>query len=281
MIHWITSPDHPRLDAYRRVGDPGWLRQQGVFVAEGRLVVERLIELGRYDIVSVLVNRAAHQAMLERLAALEASVYVCDDPTLASITGFNFHRGCVALVRRPPALPIESLIGGTTLLALEGVINPDNIGGIFRSAAALGADGILLDPTSGDPFYRKAVRTSMGAALRLPFVRLQNWLADLGRFRAAGFRIVALTPDERSLSLAGFVSAVPVDTRLVLCVGAEGAGLSAATLDVADARVRIPIDDAVDSLNVMVAASIALDRLRHGPDRRQPPVRPWSDSDAR
>ena len=281
MIHWIASPDDPRLEAYRRVGDPGWLRQQDLFVAEGRLIVERLIELGRYDTVSVLVNRAAHQAMLERLAALEASVYVCDDPTLASITGFNFHRGCVALVRRPPALTIDSLIGGTTLLALEGVINPDNVGGIFRSAAALGADGILLDPASGDPFYRKAVRTSMGAALRLPFVRLRYWLADLDRFRAAGFRIVALTPDARALSLAGFVSAVPVDTRLVLCVGAEGAGLSAATLDVADARVRIPIDDAVDSLNVTVAASIALERLRHGRDRRQPLARPWSDPDAR
>src|SRR5690349_16351799 len=187
MIHWIASPDDPRLDAYRRVGDPVWLRQQGLFVGEGRLVVERLIGLSRYEILSVLVNRAANEAMVELLAALDANVYVCEDPTLASITGFNFHRGCLALVRRPAALPIDALMGASTLIALEGVINPDNVGGIFRSAAALGAGGILLDPASGDPFYRKAIRTSMGAALRLPFVRLQNWPADLQLFRAEGF----------------------------------------------------------------------------------------------
>lgn len=277
MIHWIASPDDPRLDAYRRVADPVWLRQQGLFVGEGRLVVERLIELGRYDIVSVLVNRAASEAMVERFAALHANVYVCEDPTLASITGFNFHRGCLALVRRPAAVPLERLLDASTLLALEGVINPDNIGGIFRSAAALGADGILLDSTSGDPFYRKAIRTSMGAALRLPFVRLQNWLADLERLRAEGFRLVALTPEPGALSLAGFVAAVPPGMRLVLCVGAEGSGLPAATLAAADARVRIPIDDAVDSLNVTVAASIALDRLRATTDRGQARIGPWSD----
>ncbi|MGH9372405.1 MAG: hypothetical protein ACRD15_12815, partial [Vicinamibacterales bacterium] len=101
MIHRIASPDHPRLEPYRHVGDPGWLRQQNLFVAEGRLVVERLLELNAYDVASILTNRAAHDALMARLAGVESDVYVCDDATLADITGFQFHRGCLALVHRP------------------------------------------------------------------------------------------------------------------------------------------------------------------------------------
>jgi tRNA G18 (ribose-2'-O)-methylase SpoU len=264
MIHWIGAPDDSRLEPYRHVGDPEWIRSRDLFVAEGRLVVERLIELERFDIESVLVNRAAHDALFERLSSLDRSVYVCDDSTLASITGFNFHRGCLALVARPAPRPADELLPARRLLALEGVGNPDNIGGLFRTAAAFAVEGILLNHTSGDPLYRKAIRTSMGAALKVPFARIENddWLVRLDTYRRSGFKVIALTPAADAEPLARFAGQVRAEDRLIVLVGAEGPGLESATLANADARVRIPIDSAVDSLNVVVAAGIALQQLR-------------------
>lgn len=262
MIHRIASAGDPRLDSYRHVGDPAWIRGRGLFVAEGRLVVERLIELGRYEIVSMLLNPAARVALGDRLtAAATADVYVCDDPGFTAITGFNFHRGCLALVRRPPARDTADLLRGRALLGLEGIGNPDNVGGLFRTAAAFGVDGMLLDAATGDPFYRKAIRTSMGAVLRLPFARVDDWPAGLERFRSAGFATVALTPDPTAQPLASYARTVTARDRLLLLVGTEGSGLSDATLARADTRVRIPIVGALDSLNVTVAAGIALSVL--------------------
>jgi tRNA G18 (ribose-2'-O)-methylase SpoU len=262
MINWIGSPDDPRLEPYRHVGDPEWLRQHDLFVAEGRLIVDRLIALeSSFVIRSILVNRAAHDALLEALSSVDTEVYVCDDATLIGITGFNFHRGCLALANRPPAQPPDPLLEARCVLALEGVGNPDNVGGLFRTAAAFGAGGVLLNATAGDPLYRKAIRTSMGAALRLPFARVDDWLGTLERFREAGFRIVALTPQADAVPIAEFQDGTGRSARLVLLLGAEGPGLRDDTLGRADARVRIPIDSAVDSLNVVVAAGIALQRL--------------------
>jgi tRNA G18 (ribose-2'-O)-methylase SpoU len=261
MIHWVASADDPRLDGYRRVGDPSWLKDHHLFVAEGRLVVDRLLGLDTFSIQSILVDRAAHDAMLERLSSADTDVYVCSDDTLAGITGFNFHRGCLALAVRPAPTAPDALLSAERLLALEGVGNPDNIGGLFRVAAAFGVGGLLLSPTTGDPLYRKAIRTSMGAALRLPYARLDDWPAALGRFRAHGFRIVALTPDRAAAPLSTFARELDGWNRLIVLVGSEGPGLDEGTLAGADARVRIPIDPAVDSLNVVVAAGIALHRL--------------------
>ena len=262
MIERIESADDPRLDPYRHVGDPRWIRDRQLFVAEGRLVVERLLTLGRFDIQSILVNRAAHTAMSAKLAAAAAPVLVCDNPALFStVTGYNFHRGCLALVARPPILVPADLKGGRLVLALEGVANPDNVGGLFRTAAALGVDGVLLSPTSGDPLYRKAIRTSMGAALRLPFARAEDWRAAIADFRRHGFLVVALTPAAGAVEIGG-PGSLPDRDRLLVMVGAEGPGLDPVSLAEADIRVRIPVDRAVDSLNVVVAAGIALDRLR-------------------
>lgn len=262
MIHWVLSADDPRLDPFRHVGDPDWLRQHDLFVAEGRLIVGRLIALDRFDIASILVNRAAHDALLQPLSSANTEVYVCDDATLTGITGFNFHRGCLALAARPAPTPVDRLIETRSLIALEGVGNPDNVGGLFRTAAAFGVDGLLLNGTSGDPLYRKAIRTSMGAALRLPYVRIDTWLDGLDQFRRRGFKLIALTPQADAEPLAEFARAAGAWERRILLVGAEGQGLDTATLTHADARVRIPIDVAVDSLNVVVAAGIALDRFR-------------------
>jgi tRNA G18 (ribose-2'-O)-methylase SpoU len=262
VIERVASADDPRLDPFRHVADPQWIRAHDLFVAEGRLVVERLLALDRFSVQAILVNRAAHDAMLPLLSSVSPAVLVCDDPTLESITGYNFHRGCLALVSRPPRIEAPAFNQARRLLGVEGVANPDNIGGLFRTAAAFGVEGVVLNATSGDPLYRKALRTSMGAALRIPYARAGDWHATLSQLRAAGFQLVALTPGEGARDLAEFAATVGKDDRVIVLVGAEGPGLDAATLALADARVRIPVDTAVDSLNVVVAAGIALLRLR-------------------
>ena len=261
MIYRPRSDD-PRLGAYRHIGDHQWLRTRELFVAEGRFVVERLLSLSAYEIQSVNVTPPAFEALRPRLESLSCDVFICDPEQLRDLTGFDFHRGCLALARRPDPHPLEALFAATRLIALEGIGNPDNVGGIFRTAKALGAGGMVLDPTSGDPFYRKAIRTSMGAVLLLPWRRVDRWLDDLHRFRAAGFKLVALTPASTAASLHEFASVTSSSDRLLLLLGAEGSGLTPAALEIADIRVRIPLDTSVDSLNVVVAASIALDRLR-------------------
>jgi tRNA G18 (ribose-2'-O)-methylase SpoU len=210
---------------------------------------------------SIAVTAPAAEA-LEAVLARAASrppLHVCDAGELQAVTGFHFHRGCVALAERPRTLPIPDLTNATRVLALEGVGNPDNVGGLFRAAFALGVDALLLDPTSGDPFYRKAIRTSMAATLRLPFARVAAWPDGLDGVRRAGFEIAALTPASDAIALGEFARSP--HPRLLLAVGSEGAGLGAPMMRYADARVRIPIDDRADSLNVVVAAGIALQRL--------------------
>lgn len=267
MIHHVAGADDPRLAAYAHVGDPARLQAAGLFVAEGRLVVERLIEAGRYEVASVLVSPAAFDALAIRLARLPADVYVAPQSVLNATTGFNFHRGCLALARRPAAPPLARFFDARRLLIVEGVGNPDNIGGLFRAAAALDADGIVLDPRSGDPLYRKAIRTSMGAALRLPFGRISAWPGELAAFRDRGFRLIALTPDSPARTVAAAAADGLCDARLALMLGAEGSGLSREALAAADERVRIPIAPDVDSLNVVVAAAIALYALAPGQSR--------------
>jgi tRNA G18 (ribose-2'-O)-methylase SpoU len=245
------------------------LRSQNLFIAEGRIVVARLIEDRRYTIRSVLVSDRARQDLGPMLAGVAAHVpiYVCESTDFLGITGHRMHRGCLALVERPPALALDELISYSALaVVLEGVANADNVGGVFRNAAAFGADAVVLSPTCCSPLYRKAIRTSMGATLRIPFVHLDAWPSPLMRLRAAGFTVAALVaPEATSLgapaeTLETFGSR-PRPPKLALVVGAEGPGLTPAVESAADHRIRIPIEPAVDSLNLAVAAGIALERL--------------------
>jgi tRNA G18 (ribose-2'-O)-methylase SpoU len=263
-----VSREDPRLQPYRHVGEPAWLALHGLFVAEGRLVVDRLIERsgehGGFVVESVLVTPTALRALEPRLDPAW-TVLVAEPAVVDGITGFKFHRGCLALVRRPsPPLPLTAFARARRLVLLEGVGNPDNIGGIFRSAAALGAEGVLLDPTCADPFYRKAVRTSMGAVLWLPSSQLDPWLAGLAALRDRGLTIAALSPTGDS-TVDEFAATLSPDARLALLAGSEGSGLTAGAVAAADVTVRIPVDPRSDSLNVAVAVSIALYRLAlHG-----------------
>jgi tRNA G18 (ribose-2'-O)-methylase SpoU len=260
VIQVIDRVDDPRIAAYSYVGDPAWLRERGLFVAEGRLVVDRLIEGARFEIVSLLLTPAAFDPLRDRLAAVSSDVLVAEQTILNGITGFNFHRGCLALARRNYESS-ANLACASLAVALEGVGNPDNVGGIFRSAAALGADAILLDPACGDPFYRKAIRTSMGAVLRVPFARLARWPEDVIELRGAGLTLVGLAP-RGSITIDEFAAHQSESGRFLVLAGSEGHGLSNAALHACDALVRIPIAEEYDSLNVVVAVSIALHRLR-------------------
>jgi tRNA G18 (ribose-2'-O)-methylase SpoU len=257
----VIDASDPRIADYAHVGEPGWLLQRGLFVAEGRLVVRRLIEAATFPISSVLVTPAAYAALSDLLHP-GLTVHICDQQTMNAVAGFNFHRGCLALAVRPAAgEPLTRFAGASRLLALEGVGNPDNVGGLFRVAAAFGAGGVLLDATSGDPLYRKAIRTSMGASLQVPFARIHPWWPGLQSLRAAGARVLALTPHVNATPLSKITRELPRGGVVILLLGAEGSGLSADSLREADAQVRIPIAAGVDSLNVTVAAGIALAAL--------------------
>ena len=263
-VERIECANDARAAAYRDLRDGGLLRARGLFVAEGRLVVRRAIEDGRYRIESLLVNDAALRDLAPSIERLDPSIpiFVCPADQFAGVTGFDVHRGCLALVRRPPETTVAALVeGASTLVVLEAVANADNVGGVFRNAAAFGADGVVLSPTTCDPLYRKAVRTSMAAALRVPFARASGdeWPAVFDMMRARGFTLVALTPRAPS-SLETFAARRP--PRIALVVGAEGDGLTAEAERAADERVRIPISGAVDSLNLAVAVGIALYALR-------------------
>ena len=264
----IAAVDDPRLGDFRIVSDPALMRDRGLFVAEGRLAVERLLA-SRFRARALLVIDGALERLERVLAARggdpDVDVYVADSAQLRLVTGFRFHRGCLALGERPgPGTDggeLPRVAPGRPLVVLEGVSDPDNVGSIFRNAAAFGASGVVLSPACADPLYRKAIRTSMGTTLQLPFRVAREWPGTLGRIREAGARIVALTPAEPATEIEAFVRRGSAGA-VALLLGNEGDGVSRAALDLCDEQVRVDIEPAVDSLNVATAAAIALQRLR-------------------
>lgn len=262
----IAALSDERVAHYRLVANPERLESLGLFVAEGRLVVQRLLNASARPgnpyfgaAESVLVTPAAYAQMepvLQRVAGIP--VYLVSQDIMNGLTGFNFHRGCLALARRLRATTLDDVDLGVVARAvvLEGVNNPDNVGGIFRCASALSADLVVLGPACADPLYRKSIRTSMGAVLDVPWVQATRWPGDLGRLRAAGLTVLALTPNGTAQPLP---SIAPVPARVALLAGAEGTGLSAEAEAAADLAVTIPmVSRGADSLNVTTAMAIAL-----------------------
>jgi tRNA G18 (ribose-2'-O)-methylase SpoU len=255
----IDRPEDPRISPYAHIGDHAWLREHGFFVAEGRLLAQRLIAEWPSSIHSLLVSPTA-SAALQGAVPPDLPVYVANPSVLQGVTGINFHRGCLALGRRPQPLEPEAFAGARRLVALEAIANPDNVGGIFRVAAAFGIEGILLDRNTADPLYRKAIRTSMGSIFSVPFARINDWPLGLrGIAACGGLEIVATTTRRQATPLSVFAQGS--HHRLIVMLGSEGTGLSDAALRLANHEVTIPTRTAVDSLNVVVAAGIALATL--------------------
>jgi len=251
-------------DDYRDLADGQLMRERGLFVAEGRLVVRRVIDEPRYRVHSLLLNDAAHRDLADALDRLPSGtpVQVARAEAFRAITGFNFHRGCLALVHRPPLQPADAVVADQSrIVLLDDVTNADNVGGVFRNVAAFGGGAVVLSPRSCDPFYRKAIRTSMGTVLRVPFARAQNWPSTLDYLRQQGFTIAVLTPREPAETIHIWAAAAR-RAKIALVAGSEGDGVSAAVEAAAEVRVRIPIVSGVDSLNVAVAVGVALFTLR-------------------
>jgi tRNA G18 (ribose-2'-O)-methylase SpoU len=263
----VTDPADPRLADFRdltaadrRPDRPGG---RGLVIAEGVPVVRRLLD-SPYPVRAVLGVPARLAALAGDLAAVDAPVYRASAEVMAQTVGFHLNRGVLAAADRAPEPAAAGLLAGARrVLALEGVNDHENLGSLFRNAAALGVDAVLLGPRCADPLYRRSVRVSMGHVLRVPFVR-----APLSTLRDAGLTVLALTPQPPAAPLS---TVDPARPRVALLVGAEGPGLTAAALAVADRHVRIPMAAGVDSLNVATAAAIALHHLStvEGPPGRR------------
>jgi tRNA G18 (ribose-2'-O)-methylase SpoU len=265
----VEAFDDPRLADYQNLKDSNLAVRRNRFIVEGRGNLEVLLERSRYAPDSILLSQRAHRSMGDDLARWSPTcpVYVAEQSLLDQIVGFPFHRGCVASGLRPAGVdPAELALGliksegAPRVLLLEGIHNLDNIGGIFRNAMALGAHAIIACPRTCDPLYRKAIRTSMGGSLCVPFARAVDWPGLLRQLRDMGYHILALDPAEEGVPIESIEGEAARPTALLL--GTEGPGLSEEALALSDRRVRIDMEGGVDSINVSVASAIALHVLR-------------------
>lgn len=257
----VDDPDDPRVADFFALNDPDHRRAMerdgDFFVAEGALVIRHLLE-SPYPVRAVLATVQGLAALDDVVARVDAPVYLVSQALMTSIAGFRFHRGALASAGRRPQPDLATVVDGAGLaLVVEGVTDNENLGALFRNAAAFGVAGVVLDATSADPLYRRSVRVSMGHVLRLPFTRVPDATAAVATLQELGFEVVALTP----AAGAEDITTLGPQGRRALLVGAEGPGLSAGALAAADRRVRIAMAAGVDSLNVATAAAVALHHL--------------------
>jgi tRNA G18 (ribose-2'-O)-methylase SpoU len=262
----VASAADTRLADYTRLTDAA-LRihleaEHGLFIAEGTKVITRAAAAG-YPVRSLLLgqSRAADLPALAEAAA-GAPVYLVPDDVAEGLTGYRVHRGALASLSRKPLPEVRAVIAGARrIVVLEDLVDHGNVGAVFRCAAALGVDAVVLSPRCADPLYRRSVKVSMGAVFAIPYARMADWHDGLAELKSGGFRVLALTPDERATPVTSALRAANAE-RVALVLGTEGDGLSARWLNEADEAVRIPMNPAaraagVDSLNVVAAAAIA------------------------
>lgn len=254
----------PELADYARLTDVVLRRLQepagGLYIAESSKVIGRAIEAGHRP-RSFLVLEKWLGEVEEYAERFDVPVYTADDAVLSSLTGFSLHRGALASMHRPPLASVESVIADARrVVILEDLADHTNVGAIFRAAAGLGADAVLVTPRCADPFYRRSVRVSMGSVLQVPWTRLPEWPDARPILVEAGFHIAALALEDGAVSLDEFAAHPP--ERIALVMGAEGDGLSRAAIAAADSVVTIPMSRGVDSLNVAAASAVALWELR-------------------
>jgi len=257
----ISDPDDPRIEPYRAVRERDLVGRENRFVAEGEVVLRVLLKQRRFQLESVLLAENRVESLAEALAALPEAVpvYTANRQVMDAIVGFPIHRGILAIARRAPLPAVDELLAElppkALVVGLVGLANHDNVGGIFRNAAAFGADAVLLDSQTCDPLYRKAIRVSVGGVLVVPFTRVPSASAMVEALLRSGFEAISLTPSGQE-TLAS-LKRMP---RAALLLGAEGPGLPDAVL--AQTRtVTIPMSGGFDSLNVATTSGIALHHL--------------------
>jgi tRNA G18 (ribose-2'-O)-methylase SpoU len=264
-IERIERIDAPGLEDFTSLTDVALRRrlepEEGLYLAESPKVIERALAAGHRPRSVLLIEQ-----WLPRIEPLlagfpEVPVYVGEPEQLEALTGFHLHRGALASMHRPTPLdPSDLLHSARRVVVLEDLADHTNVGAIFRSVAALGADGVLLSPACADPLYRRSVRVSMGAVLQVPWARLPHWRDAGPLIRDAGFELAAFALQDDAEDLADFVKNPP--ERLALMFGTEGEGLSRRALASATRFVTIPMEHGVDSLNVSTAAALALWAVR-------------------
>lgn len=260
----VEDPADPRLRDYlsltdvvlRRLSEPA----EGLYLAESAKVIARALAAGHRP-RSVLLQQKWLDELAPVLEPYDVPVYLAAPALLEKVTGFVMHRGAIAAMHRPPLLAVADVLrDARRVVVLEDIVDHTNVGAIFRAVAGLGADAVLITPRCADPYYRRAVRVSMGTVLQIPWTRLAEWPDGAGQLHDAGFQIAALALDHGAVDLATYAQHPP--DRIALLLGTEGDGLSPAGLAAADTVITIPMSRGVDSLNVAAASAVALWALR-------------------
>lgn len=262
----ITDFDAPELDVYARLTENQLINRQepekGLFIAESPKVVERALDEG-YQPVSLLLERKHIEGEAKNVIARcgEIPVYTAEFDVLTQLTGFQLTRGVLCAMRRPPLPSAEEICRGARRIAvLENVMNPTNIGAIFRSAAALNMDAVLLTPACSNPLYRRAIRVSMGTVFQVPWTFVDSWPdGGIAMLRSLGFRTAAMALSDESVSIDD--PQLMAEDKLAIILGTEGDGLAASTIADSDYTVCIPMSHGVDSLNVAAASAVAFWQL--------------------
>ena len=254
----IDDPDDPRLADYRDLRDVELRKhleaEHGLFLAEGEKVVRRAVESG-FPARSFLMAPRWLGGLSDVLGSSDAPCYVMSEALAEQVTGFHVHRGALAPLQRVPLPPVADVLAGArTVVVLEDIVDHTNVGAIFRSAAALGVDAVLLAPRCADPLYRRSVKVAMGAVFSVPWTRLDSWYDALPAVSAAGFTTVALTLADDATDIEQAVAGLD---KVALVLGTEGHGLSPRWEQTADRRAVIPMAEGIDSLNVAAATAVA------------------------
>ncbi len=245
--------------ALRRRTEP----ERGLYIAESEKVIRRALAAGHRPRSYLMAERwlAELADVVERAEADGIPVFVGDHAVIERLTGFHLHRGALAAMHRPTVPTVaETVHGARRVLVLEDIVDHTNVGAVFRSAAALGMDAVLVTPRCADPLYRRAIRVSMGTVFQVPWTRIDPWPAGVETLRGLGFTTAALALEGESTSLDELAADPP--ERLALVLGTEGDGLSRRTIAAVDLTVRIPMGGGVDSLNVAAAGAVAAWALR-------------------
>ncbi len=261
-IERVGSLEDPRVDDYRDLREKDLAVRRHAFVAESEVVLRVLLARSRYAIRSIFIADARLPKLADALihAPKDVPIYVADQEVINQVVGFHIHRGILAAGQRTPS-PTPSEIfdgfgqGPHRIVILESLTNHDNVGGVFRNAAAFGAEAVLIDGPTCDPLYRKAIRVSVGASLFVPFARASTSRELIDAARQADFRLLALSPRADATPLADLVG---VSDRVALLLGSEGPGLSEGAMSAADMLVRVEMAPGFDSLNVATTSGIAL-----------------------